>query len=93
MNEKITAPFTPDQAASLNSYQVSGLFHEYTCGGEPEDCPARRTLGSSVLIATVDGWRCPYCNYQQDWALAWMADWSWDGGHFRYPSDPNSEPG
>jgi len=32
-----------------------------------------------VLIATVEGWVCPHCDYRQDWAHALMAE----------PSDPS----
>ena len=62
--------FTEDQVASLNAYQESGVFHEFTCGGEK----CRR-----ALVATTEGWRCPdpECDYTQDWAHSWMMDWSW----------------
>jgi hypothetical protein len=74
MSARVFAPFTADQVASLNGYQRSGLFHEFTC---PLPHPGR------ALEATPDGWRCPGrdgggpCDYTQDWAHGWMADWSW----------------
>lgn len=69
--EKVTAPFTRSQCASLNEYQTAGMFHPFTCG-EP-------TCHGIRLVAVADGWRCAnqICGYQQDWAHAWMADWSW----------------
>jgi len=70
VSEKTCAPFNEDQVASLNAYQVSGLMHPFTCGG---NCHAIR------LIAALDGWRCASqrCDYRQDWAHEWMTDWSW----------------
>jgi hypothetical protein len=67
----VYAPFAPDQVESLNGYQQSGAFHEFTCGND--DCPAEQ----AVLVATGDGWRCPSCAYTQDWAHDAMADGTW----------------
>lgn len=66
----VHAPFSEAQARSLNAYQKSGVFHEFTCGGD--NC-------REVLVATLDhtGWRCPACSYRQNWAWRWMADDSW----------------
>ncbi len=72
---KVTAPFTADQVASLNAYQGSGVFHEFTCGND--SCPG---VGGEKarLVAYADGWHCEAgCGYGQDWAHAIMADWSW----------------
>jgi hypothetical protein len=68
VNDQLWAPFTDDQAASLNAYQEAGAGHPFTCG--TETC-------RGILQATRDGWRCPNCDYRQGWALEWMADWSW----------------
>lgn len=64
----IKVPFTSEQVKSLNNYQQSGVFHEFTCGSD--DCRA-------VLVAAGDGWHCPKCAYTQDWAHDAMADGSW----------------
>ncbi len=66
------SPWTPDQVASLNAYQQSGVMHPFTCG----DTECRRVC-SEPLAARGDGWYCMRCGYTQDWAHAWMADWSW----------------
>jgi hypothetical protein len=74
--DKVEAPFTPDQVASLNAYQVAGVMHPFTCGGgHTNGC------GEVRLIAAEDGWRCASdtCDYRQGWAHAFMADWSWRG--------------
>lgn len=63
------APWTDDQVESLNQYQASGVCHPFTCG--TEKCRAD-------LVATKEGWVCPQnCGYTQQWAHAWMMDWSW----------------
>ena len=64
----IHAPFTEDQVESLNEYQKSGVFHEFTCG--TENC-------RDSLVATSEGWTCPSCDYTQDWAHIWMGNWGW----------------
>ncbi len=70
MADQIQAPFTEDQVKSLNEYQPSGVFHPFTCGGK--NC-------RNDLVATEAGWKCPdpNCDYTQDWAWSWMADWQW----------------
>jgi hypothetical protein len=60
----IRAPFTKEQCDRLNAYQEAHVFHPFTCGNG-----CRR----SVLVATPEGWKCPDCDYTQDWAHAEMA--------------------
>lgn len=70
------APWTADEVASLNAHQQSGVFHPFTCGsGRRTD--ADHKDGEGVLVATAEGWRCPFCDYRQDYCLVAMADWSW----------------
>lgn len=61
--------FTEDEVKSLNEYQKEGLTHPFTCGNNHD--------GERVLVATTDGWICPSCDYKQDWAHSWMANWKW----------------
>jgi hypothetical protein len=92
---KVTVPWTADQVASLNAYQRSGVFHEYTCPNmHPVRCPDRQCRDSTwdhecqegteshgVLVATPSGWHCPKgCGFTQDWAHDRTADWSWGSG-------------
>lgn len=54
---------TQDYLDALNRQQRERRFHPYTCGN-------RRDLsghldGEGVLVATTDGWACPYCDYRQ----------------------------
>ena len=84
----VYAPFTEDQIASLNEYQKSGVFNEFTCGND--NCPGKRHISynpkyrppepaptGDTLVAYELGWLCPSCNYTQNWGWKFMADWSW----------------
>jgi hypothetical protein len=68
--DKIEAPWTPSQVASLNAFQKSQHFQPIT---------DRKENGEEVpLIATEDGWvECYDGPVLWTWAYAWMADWSW----------------
>jgi hypothetical protein len=70
VTDKILAPWSAEQVAALNRFQADGGMHPFTCGNEH---PAHL---SPVLWATTAGWRCNIigCNYEQDWAHAFMAD-------------------
>lgn len=72
--------FTADEVRSLNEYQISGEFHPFTCGGDRTD--VNHLDGQGILVATEDGWECPFCEYKQDWAHDWMKDWSWESRKF-----------
>ena len=54
---------TKEEVDALNEYQKSGKFHPYTCGGNRTD--EKHLDGQGILIATEDGWVCPYCEYRQ----------------------------
>ncbi len=59
--------WTQEYIDALNAHQRNEQFHPYTCGS------GRRTDkdhldGEGVLVATPEGWKCPYCDYKQDWA-------------------------
>jgi citrate lyase beta subunit len=64
----IEAPWTEDQVAALNAFQVSGVMHPFTCENDHEL--------HQTLIAERDGWHCPdpECSFTQNWALSVMAD-------------------
>lgn len=66
------APWTPEQVAALNARQRDGSYHPFTCGGNRTD--ANHLDGEGVLVATPDGWVCPYCDYRQNWAHAEMLE-------------------
>lgn len=68
---RIKAPFTQIQVDALNRWQTLGSVHPFTCGGNRMD--AKHLDGEGVLIATREGWICPFCTYRQDWAHDFMA--------------------
>jgi hypothetical protein len=68
-NDLSKAPWTQEQVDNLNAFQQMGSFHPFTCGGS--NC-------REVLVATSDGWRCPKCDYTQQWAHKFMTAYTGD---------------
>jgi len=66
----VKAPWTPEQVAALNEFQTAENGHPFTCGGNRTD--KYHLDGQGVLVATVYGWVCPYCDYEQDFAYDMM---------------------
>lgn len=60
------APWTDAEVIGLTAWQECGWVHPFTC--PRQDAHG----GETILTATVDGWRCPACDYTQDWAHTWM---------------------
>jgi|SRR4051794_20765715 hypothetical protein len=62
------APWSTEDVVLLSLRQQVSWIHEYTCNN---GCEIRHgTLGMRVrvvLAPTLDGWRCPLCDYHQDW--------------------------
>jgi hypothetical protein len=58
-------PWTPEQVKALNERQDNGIYHPFTCGGNRTD--EHHLDGEGRLVATENGWKCPYCDYTQDW--------------------------
>lgn len=69
----VKAPWTPEQVEILNRFQKLDFVHPFTCGsGDRTD--ERHLDNEGVLVATVDGWICPYCTFTQAWAHDFMMD-------------------
>lgn len=66
----VFAPWTVEQVKSLNGFQKSGVWHEFTCGNNH--------AMDDTLVATEAGWVCPNCDYTQDWAHDFMANRAWE---------------
>lgn len=64
--DKIFAPWTDAEVATLNRWQQLGTVHEFTCPCEHD--------GDRTLVAHNDGWHCPDCLYTQNWAHRFMLD-------------------
>lgn len=62
MGELITAPFTDWQRRRLQDWQVGARWHPFTC---PND-------GRSLV--PMDRWVCSACDYEQEWAHAFMVE-------------------
>lgn len=58
-------PWTEEEIVMLNERQKDRRYHPFTCGGSRTD--SAHLDGEGVLVATCDGWKCPYCDYRQDW--------------------------
>jgi len=71
--------FTPDQVVKLFEHQNPDLnpynmrpFHPFTCANR-NDGNHRSVMGDvGILIPTVRGWICPFCDYTQTWAHDFM---------------------
>jgi hypothetical protein len=69
--DQIKAPWTPEQVSALDNFQnhrgpwAVHPMHEFTCAHHSQ---------VGVLVPTVRGWICQFCDYTQDWAHAFMAD-------------------
>lgn len=57
---EISSPWSKTEVDYLNFEQNGGRYHPYTCRKNTKKC--------KNLIATENGWICPYCNYTQNWA-------------------------
>jgi hypothetical protein len=61
---------TPEQIETLNKFQSCGRYHPLTCGNNRGDESHRKYADEhggdwGQLVATVDGWACPVCDYRQ----------------------------
>lgn len=69
----IKTPWTDEQVRALNEYQRKGQFHPMTCGGNRSDAAHKQYATEhnepdlGLLVATNDGWKCPVCDYTQNW--------------------------
>lgn len=64
----VDAPWTPQQVAALERWQLAGHVHPFTCVAvaHPD-----KTVN---LVPFPEGWRCPECGYTQTWAYSYMLD-------------------
>lgn len=59
------APWTDEEVKRLNEYQQHEYFHPFTCPYRDND---KHYMNEGTLIATNNGWVCPFCDYTQNWA-------------------------
>ncbi len=78
--EYVRPEWTPSQVASLNAFQAMAKVHPFTCldrGSRATPHGTWHGFDTGVLLATEGGWVCLDCDYRQNWAHSFMADWSW----------------
>lgn len=61
------APFSQREVTLINITQRSGLIHPFTCNGTDNRNDEKHKDKGSILVATIDGLKCPSCDYVQDW--------------------------
>lgn len=75
---QLVAPWSPEQVDALNRWQNNGHVHPFTCGSGRRMDAAHRSYQAEFggdhgqLVATPDGWKCPACDYRQNWAHDFM---------------------
>ncbi len=72
--EKLVAPWTRADAATLNYAQWNPVLHPFTCPNRSDGNHNDWGPDLGALVATTDGWVCMYCDYTQDWAHKWWLD-------------------
>jgi hypothetical protein len=70
MIAQINSPWTMEQAAALMEWQLCNYVHPFTCPNRHDHPILFGDKG--VLIPTVRGWVCQFCDYKQDWAHDFM---------------------
>lgn len=63
MTDPIKAPWSEQQVCALWDFQNAGYVHPFTCPHHSQE---------GMLIPTVRGWVCQFCDYTQDWTHAQM---------------------
>lgn len=69
----ITPPWSTDQVAQLNAWQRSDFVHPFTCDHRSDGRHGELYGDTGTLVATINGWICPWCSYTQNWAHDFMA--------------------
>lgn len=71
--------WTKEQVDNLNEWQQCWYVHPYTCPNRPHGAVGEdgmpdytRPEAEGILVATTEGWKCPYCDYTQNWAPSMM---------------------
>ncbi|HEY9777741.1 MAG TPA: hypothetical protein V6C81_28535 [Planktothrix sp.] len=65
IDNKVSAPWTDFQVASLREYQESDSYVPFTCHNNHR------------LLVRESGMRCRKCVFYQIWTYDWTLDWSW----------------
>lgn len=60
--------FSADEVLALEKHQQNNERHPFTCANRGDGNHRDNGHDLGVLVPTVRGWICPYCDYTQDWA-------------------------
>lgn len=74
MDRMELSDMTRDQIKQLNLLQNEGRWHAFTCPRRGDNQHRKFNGDMGALVATVRGWECPWCDYKQSWAYAYMCD-------------------
>lgn len=68
--------FTAEEVVNLTRSQRERMRHPFTCGkrNDPDNPHPVLDGDNGVLVATVRGWICPFCDYTQGWAHPFMKE-------------------
>lgn len=69
----LVPPWDDATVAALNDFQRNGRMHPFTCPNRGDGNHRRDSRDLGLLEATANGWRCPDCDYTQQWAHPFMA--------------------
>jgi hypothetical protein len=64
-DNRVRAPWTPEQSTNISLWQATPWVHQLTCGGD--EC-------RTALAVTTEGLECPNCGYTQTWAPRVVAE-------------------
>lgn len=64
--------FTCDEVVALDIYQHSNRMHPFTCQNRGDGAHRVVDGDKGILVPTVRGWICRFCNYTQNWAHDYM---------------------
>jgi hypothetical protein len=68
--------FTAEEVVNLNDYQQAGQYHPFTCPNRDNPTQPHPLMNgdNGVLVPTIRGWICPFCDYTQGWAHGFMKE-------------------
>lgn len=70
----ITLREFPQYRYALNRAQWAGWLPAFACPNHSAHPPASQDVELGIMVATDTGWQCPQCDYRQDWAYRYMAE-------------------
>lgn len=64
--------FSPEEVFNLDKWQRDERHHPFTCPNR-HDGKHRIIQGDvGILVPTIRGWICQFCDYTQDWSHDFM---------------------